>query len=415
MAEQFERPLGVLFAPQQGRQDHVVADHGRECDGLDDDHAGGGRGTADERQQRQTGMSFGQRQVDHEGVRHHPAGQVQHAGQSNGDDEQRGENEVGRKHPAGHPQIPAVGVLHHGDVELARQAHQGGHGHAHLHQQTGPLRVGLPECLQLRRGQCLAEQIARPIEQAPGDEGANREEGQQFDQRFEGHRQHHATVVLGDIQAAGAEQNGEQGQHQADDQGRVLGAGARRVGTGSGEQVDAEDDGFELQGDIGQHADQADQRHHHRQWLRLAVACGDKVGNRGDVFLLADGHHFLQHPGGKQHQQHRAQVNRQERPQLVGGLADGTEEGPTGAIHRQRQGKHPGAQARGERRLAPVAPEGDGEQNGHVDQSNGGDQSAGQRHAGSRREGMKVLHTLPQFCRVGGVVPAHIDQGLARP
>ena len=86
-------------------------------------------------------------------------------------------------------------------------------------------------------------------------------------------------MVLGDIQVARAEQYCEQRQYQRHDQRSVLSAGAIGPRTCTAEQVDAEHDTLELQGDIRQYADQADQRYHHRQGLRLAIARGDKVGN----------------------------------------------------------------------------------------------------------------------------------------
>ncbi|MCY1407573.1 hypothetical protein D9M71_228780 [compost metagenome] len=187
-------------------------------------------------------------------------------------------------------------------------------------------------------------------------------------------------MVFGDVQAAGTEDDREQRQHQRHHQRGVLHAAAGGVGAGTDQQVDAEHDALELQGDIRQHADQADQRHHHRQALRLAIAGGDEVGDRGDVFLFADQHHLLQHPGGEQQQQHGAEIDRQERPELFGGLADGTEEGPAGAVHRQRQAVHPGTHARRQRRAAAVAVEGDGEHDGHIGQGDHGDQPTGQRH-----------------------------------
>ncbi|MNM82234.1 hypothetical protein D3C81_942590 [compost metagenome] len=60
VAEHFERPLGVVAAQQPGQQ-HVVGDHGRQCHRFNDHHAGGGRSAADERQQCQGRMRFGQR------------------------------------------------------------------------------------------------------------------------------------------------------------------------------------------------------------------------------------------------------------------------------------------------------------------------------------------------------------------
>ncbi len=73
---------------------------------------------------------------------------------------------------------------------------------------------------------CLVEQVAEAVEQTEGDEGTNCQECQQLDQRFEGDRQDHAAVMLGHIEVARAEQNGEQRQHDRDDQRGVARAGA---------------------------------------------------------------------------------------------------------------------------------------------------------------------------------------------
>ncbi|MNF73289.1 hypothetical protein D3C84_552860 [compost metagenome] len=83
VAEHLEGPLGVLPAQQPGQQ-HVVGDHGGERHGFDDDHAGGGRGAADEGQQRQGRVGFGQGQTDDEGVGDHAAGQQHLSGQRDG-------------------------------------------------------------------------------------------------------------------------------------------------------------------------------------------------------------------------------------------------------------------------------------------------------------------------------------------
>jgi hypothetical protein len=229
-----------------------------------------------------------------------------------GHHEQRGQHQVGGEHPARQVEVARLDVLHHQHVELPRQAHDGGHGHAGLQQHGRPVHGLLPVLGQLRGVAGPVEQVAEAVVEAEGDEDAHGEEGGELDQRLEGDGQHHAAVVLGDVQAAGAEDDGEQRQHQRDDQRRVLGAAAAGVGAGADQQVHAQDDALELQGDVGQHADHADQRHHHRQGLGLAVARGDEVGDGGDVLLLADHDHLLQHPGREEHQQHRAEVDRQE-------------------------------------------------------------------------------------------------------
>ncbi|MNJ62633.1 hypothetical protein D3C77_584820 [compost metagenome] len=112
---------------------------------------------------------------------------------------------------------------------------------------------------------CLAEQVVKTVVQAEGDERADGQERQQLDHRFEGNGQNHAAVVFGDIQAAGTEHDGEQRQYQRDHQCSVLYAATGGVGAGADQQVHAKHDAFELQGNVRQHAHQADQRHHHRQ------------------------------------------------------------------------------------------------------------------------------------------------------
>ncbi|MNF76194.1 hypothetical protein D3C84_583010 [compost metagenome] len=119
-------------------------------------------------------------------------------------------------------------------------------------------------------------------------------------------------MVLCGVEVASTKHDGKQRQYQRHDQRSVLGAGPHGIGSGADQQVYAEHDALELQGDVRQHADQADQRHHDRQRLGFAVACGDEVSDGGDVLLLADHHHFLQDPRRPEQQQDWPEVDRQE-------------------------------------------------------------------------------------------------------
>ena len=119
-------------------------------------------------------------------------------------------------------------------------------------------------------------------------------------------------MVLGRVEVAGAKDDGKQRQYQRHNQRGVLRARTGRVSPCADQQVNAEHDAFELQGDVGQHAHQANQCDHNGQRLGLAVARGNKVSNGGDVLLLADHHHFLQHPRRTYQQQHRSQVDGQK-------------------------------------------------------------------------------------------------------
>ncbi|MNQ65019.1 hypothetical protein D3C85_794630 [compost metagenome] len=150
-------------------------------------------------------------------------------------------------------------------MELPGQADNGHHRDAGLHHHRGPVDGFFPILLQARGEHGLVEQVVETVVKTVSNERSHRQESEQLDQRFEGNRQHHATVVFGGIEVAGTEDDGEQRQNQRHDQRRVLGAGAHGIGPRTDQQVDPQHNALELQGDIGQHADQADQCHHHRQ------------------------------------------------------------------------------------------------------------------------------------------------------
>ncbi|PBJ16725.1 hypothetical protein BSG18_57260 [Pseudomonas ogarae] len=311
LTEHFEGPFGIVAA-QQPRQQHVVGHHGGQRHTRDDHHAGGRRGAANERQHGQGRMGLGQRQADNERVRQYRAGQHHLPGEGDGHHEQRGQGQVGGEYPLGQAQVLGIDVFHHGHMELPRQADDRHHRHPGLHHHGRPVDGFFPVLLQAWGEHGLVEQVVEAVVQAVRHERTDRQEGEQLDQGFEGNRQHHATVVFGGVEVAGTEYDGEQGQDQRDDQRGVLGAGAHGIGASTDQQVHPEHDALELQGDVRQHADQADQRDHHRQGLGLAVAGGDEVGDGGDVLLFADHHHFLQDPRRQHQQQDWPEVDRQE-------------------------------------------------------------------------------------------------------
>ena len=278
VTEDFEWPLGAGSAQQPGQQ-HVVGNHGRQGDARYDDHASGRRCTANECQHGEGRMGLGHWQADHIGVRQHRAGQQHLAAQGDGHHKQCREDQISREHPLGQAQILGVDVLHHRHMKLSRQADDRHHGDAGLYHHRRPVDGLFPVFLKARGEHGLAEQIAETVVQAVGDKRTDGEKSEQLDQRLKGNRQHHAAVVFGGVEVACTEHDGKQRQYQRHNQGRVLGAGAGGVGAGADQQVHAQHDAFELQRDIGQHADQADQRHHHRQGLGFAVAGGDKVGD----------------------------------------------------------------------------------------------------------------------------------------
>ncbi len=121
VTERLERALGFLAAQQPGQQ-HVVGNHGRQCDAGDDYHAGCRRGAADEGEQGEPGMQFGQRQADDEGIRRYASGQQHLSRQRDRDHEYRGEYQIEREHPAGQAEVARLDVLYHRNVKLPWQA-----------------------------------------------------------------------------------------------------------------------------------------------------------------------------------------------------------------------------------------------------------------------------------------------------
>jgi hypothetical protein len=125
---------------QQQRHHQVVADHGRDRDGLDDHHAGGRRQPADKGQQRQRGWPCASGS-DSTKVSALACArpEVQQAAQRDGQHEQVDQQQVGRKHPGGAAQVALVDVLDHHHLELARQED---HRQHRQQRQREPLRVG---------------------------------------------------------------------------------------------------------------------------------------------------------------------------------------------------------------------------------------------------------------------------------
>ena len=99
--------------------------------------------------------------------------------------------------------------------------------------------------------------------------------------------------MLGGIDVAGAEQNGEGRHRQRDEERNVA---EQRTADVDGRRDMGEDgfergrDRFELQRDVGNGADDRDQRDGRGNRLALAVARGDEVGDRGDVLRLCEPH-----------------------------------------------------------------------------------------------------------------------------
>ena len=156
--------------------------------------------------------------------------------------------------------------------------------------------------------------------------------------RFGRDRQHQAVLMLGRVDMAGAEQDRE-GGHRERDQKRgvadhVRGELRRHMHEHRAEHRRHR---FQLQRDIGNGADDRDQRHQRRHRLLLAVARGDEVGDRGDVLALGEPHDAQQAAACTARSSASARHRSSGSRSPTRGQADRAEKGPGGAIDRQTQ------------------------------------------------------------------------------
>jgi hypothetical protein len=332
---------------KQHRHDQVVAYHGGESDCLYDHHPGGCREPADEHEKRKKLLPLKHRQREHESVRIDAAvRKVQQPAERDRQHEHVDRQHVQGEEPDRLVQVHLVGVLDHRDLELPRQEHDG------EHRQDGepdPARVATRDPLQggehrpqVVVGRSARKHVAEAVIEAPCHPGADGEEGDQFDQRLEGDRRHHALVVLGGIEMPRAERDGERGERERHPQRRVLEHGHgfhmrrhdhRRI---LQHQREAVRHRLQLERDVGNDADHGDHGHHAAEQRALAVARGDEVGERGDAVLLADAKDLAHHDPPQRDHQRRADVDGQESNAVLRGAPYAAVEGPRGGIHRER-------------------------------------------------------------------------------
>ncbi len=171
-------------------------------------------------------------------------------------------------------------------------------------------------------------------QQRPG-EHADRDECAQFHDRFECNREHQAVVVLGDVDLACSEQDGEYGECRGEHESGVVFRGTR--GRVIGHDIEAGDDGFQLQGDIGNRTDRGYDGDQHGEAARLAVTRRDEVGDRGEVLALAHRDDAVDHPPAEKDDDHRAEVDRHIAPAALGGRAHRAVERPGRTVHGEGQ------------------------------------------------------------------------------
>src|SRR5690606_26888562 len=335
--------LAVAYAGACGQAQHdghddVVGDHDRQRDGFEDDHRGGRGKAADEGEQRQPVLAVEQGQGEREHVGIRPVGHEGQPEQRDGEREQAHAQHVGGKDPARGAQVFFVGVLDHRDLELARQADDGGGGqHRHGDPAVAKSVVGVD--FEARCGGAGEDRLhaAADID----DEKADGEEGGELDDGFEGDGSDDAVVLLLGVDVAGAEQDGEQRHAGGDAEGEAdlvpaFEAAAPEFG-GPGDGFDRGGDGLELQGDIGGDGDHGEDGDQHGQRARFAEARGQEVGDRGDALVVADAHEAAQDEPPAHEDDGGAEIDGEIFQPVAGGGADRAVKRPARAIDRDRE------------------------------------------------------------------------------
>ncbi len=135
----------------------------------------------------------------------------------------------------------------------------------------------------------MGKEYPRSVEHPERDEYADADESNKLDDRLGCDRQHQSILLLRGIDMARAKQDGEDRHCQRDVERNVTQHRLHRAARGSDMH---EDRGqrrrhrFKLKRDVGDGADDGDERYGGGDGLGLAVTGGNEVGNRRDVLCL---------------------------------------------------------------------------------------------------------------------------------
>ncbi|GBD40292.1 hypothetical protein HRbin38_00147 [bacterium HR38] len=274
-------------------------------------------------------------------------GEEKPAPKGQGKDGQVDEEKVQGEGPGRQAEVPGVGVFHHAHVELPGQEEEGQAGKDH---QARPFQVTGKALLGEEEGEELGMALdpGKRVSQLPEDHPSHEEEGQELHEGLKGHRQHQALVPLRGIQAAGAEEDGEEGQEQGGGKGDV-----REGFLLAPEEEEGLGDGLELQGQVGKQA------HHQKgggQGTKKAVAEAqvEEVGPGGEAVGAGQGEQLSVKKRPKEEDQGGPQVDGEEAGSLHGRPAHASHEGPGGGVDRQGKGVRPGAL---DQKAAPSLPQ----------------------------------------------------------
>ncbi len=229
-------------ALEHQRHHDVVRHHDGERDRFHDHHRGRRRQAADEGDQRDQFGMRGQRQRHDEHVAVDMASRKrQKAGHRDRQHEQIDQHQIDREQPGGAADFGFAVVLDHRDVELPRQQNDGEQRQRRHGGERRELRRRGQHGGGMRLLDRACEQIERAVEHDEGDENADGGEGHELDDQFRRDRQHQAVLMLGGVDVAGAEQNGE-GRHGQRDEQRDVAEQRRTAGAACARMVETEAD-----------------------------------------------------------------------------------------------------------------------------------------------------------------------------
>lgn len=159
-------------------------------------------------------------------------------------------------------------------------------------------------------------------------------------------------MPLRGVQAAGAEEDGEEGEEEGGVEGHVP-QGAHLPA----QEEEGLGDGFELEGEVGEEAQDEKPRGHRPQEGVPAVAQVEEVGPGGEAVGPGQAQKAQVEKGPKGQGQGGPQVDGEEEGPRGGGPAGAAEEGPGGGVDPQGEGVGPGALEEAPSPLFPQAGE----------------------------------------------------------
>ncbi len=210
-------------------------------------------------------------------------------------------------------------------MELARQQEHRKGRQARHDEPVADVQRFFENLRDFRRFRDGTDQIDRAVEKRVGDPEADREKGNELDHRLGCDRQHQPFLMLRRINVSCPERPAEDGHAEGNQQGDVI-EHRREDVTGGNQRADHGGDrqrhGFQLQGDVGNDANDRNQCGKCCDRLALAVPRTDEIGDRRDAFCLGDLDDPLQQRVSERENNQGADIDGQEFDARPAGIAD---------------------------------------------------------------------------------------------